>query len=112
MRLLYLTIILGLFVVTFLPVTTAFQSVDLDNSLLPPSIKHPMGTDELGREIYSRVLRGLGLSLRVSIAAWFAALVLGLFIGSLAGYFVNGWFDKTVNWVISLAYILPFMFFL
>ncbi len=110
----YWTMILmaGFFLLSFMPVFTLYQPVDLAGQLSAPSLQHPMGTDELGRDVFTRVVRGFGLSVRVSIAAWLAALGLGLLAGSLAGYFFNSVFDRLTSWMISLAYMLPFMLFL
>ncbi|MGB9750269.1 MAG: oligopeptide ABC transporter permease [Caldisericia bacterium] len=67
------------------------ESFDPDNPLVgeykPPSRLHPFGTDELGRDTLSRVLYGGRISLFVGFASVFSALILGVFVGALAGYY-------------------------
>ncbi len=62
------------------------ESVDLLNRLAPPSAAHPLGTDELGRDVLSRLMRGGQVSLTVALATACVAAVIGTAIGLLAGY--------------------------
>ncbi len=62
-------------------------AVDLLARLAPPSLTHPLGTDELGRDLFLRVLYGGQVSLLVGILAALVAAVIGTAIGLLAGYF-------------------------
>lgn len=78
--------------------------------LLPPgSPGHLWGTDELGRDIISRVIHGLSTTLRVSIMALATALVVGAAVGAVAGRFPGGAIDTAVNWIIDLVLSLPFL---
>jgi peptide/nickel transport system permease protein len=77
---------------------------DLPLRLLGPSPAHWMGTDQLGRDVLSRVLFGARVSLTVSISVVLGAGIIGLAIGSLAGYF-GGWFDRVVNTVLINAFL-------
>jgi peptide/nickel transport system permease protein len=77
---------------------------DLPIRLLGPSPAHWMGTDQLGRDVLSRVLFGARVSLSVSISVVLGAGIIGLAIGSLAGYF-GGWFDRVVNTVLINAFL-------
>lgn len=86
--------------------------VDLQVRLLPPTAEHWMGTDALGRDVLARTVAGTSLSLRVSVAAWLAALGLGLLLGAMAGYYANTPFDWIVSWLIALAYVTPFLILL
>lgn len=61
--------------------------------LQPPSVNHWFGTDQLGRDILSRVLFGGRLSLPAGLMVIIVAGIIGTFIGSLAG-FIGGWFDE------------------
>jgi peptide/nickel transport system permease protein len=77
---------------------------NLPARLASPSGAHWMGTDELGRDIFSRILFGARVSMLVSISVVLGAGILGLAIGSLAGYF-GGWFDRLVNVVFINAFL-------
>lgn len=57
------------------------------SKLLPPSLTHPMGTDELGRDLLSRVMTGTRISLQVAAVVLTFAVVFGTLVGSIAGYF-------------------------
>ena len=61
----------------------------------PPSVAHPMGTDEAGRDLLARLLRGGRVSLAVALAAALTSAVIGTAIGLIAGYY-GGWFDATL----------------
>jgi peptide/nickel transport system permease protein len=63
-----------------------------------------MGTDELGRDILSRIIYGTRVSMLVSVSVVFGAGIIGLAIGSVAGYF-GGWFDGLVNIVLINAFL-------
>ena len=77
---------------------------NLPARLSPPTRAHWMGTDELGRDILSRVLYGARVSMLVSVSVVLGAGLTGLAIGSLAGYF-GGWFDRLVNIVLINAFL-------
>ncbi|MDQ2651980.1 MAG: ABC transporter permease [Chloroflexota bacterium] len=57
------------------------------SKLLPPSLTHPMGTDELGRDLLSRVMAGTRISLQVAVVVLTFAVTFGTLVGSIAGYF-------------------------
>jgi peptide/nickel transport system permease protein len=77
---------------------------DLPARLAAPSSVHWMGTDQLGRDIFSRILFGTRVSMLVSISVVLGAGLIGLAIGSLAGYF-GGWFDRFINVVLINAFL-------
>jgi peptide/nickel transport system permease protein len=72
--------------------------------LVGPSAAHWMGTDELGRDILSRILYGTRISMIVSVSVVLGGGFIGLAVGSLAGYF-GGWFDHLVNIVLINAFL-------
>ena len=77
---------------------------NLPARLAAPSAAHWMGTDELGRDILSRIIYGTRVSMIVSISVVLGAGIVGLAIGALAGYF-GGWFDALVNIVLINAFL-------
>lgn len=78
--------------------------------LLPPGTPgHSWGTDELGRDVLSRVVHGLSTTVLVSIVALVTALLIGTVLGGLAGYFAGGAVDAAVNWAADLVLSLPFL---
>ena len=77
---------------------------NLPARLLAPAAAHWMGTDELGRDILSRIIFGTRVSMLVSVCVVFGAGVIGLAIGAVAGYF-GGWFDRFVNIILINAFL-------
>ena len=80
------------------------SSQDLPARLAAPSAAHWMGTDELGRDVFSRVIFGARVSMLVSVCVVLGAGILGLFLGAVAGYF-GGWFDNFVNIILINAFL-------
>jgi peptide/nickel transport system permease protein len=78
--------------------------IDLPNRLNPPSASHWAGTDELGRDILSRLIFGARISLLVGSSVVLASLTIGLIIGSIAGYY-GGAIDRFVNVVLMNAFL-------
>jgi peptide/nickel transport system permease protein len=77
---------------------------NLPARLESPSHSHWMGTDELGRDVFSRILYGARVSMLVSVCVVFGAGLTGLAIGSLAGYW-GGWLDRIVNIILINAFL-------
>jgi peptide/nickel transport system permease protein len=78
--------------------------IDLPNRLEPPTRAHWAGTDELGRDILSRLIFGARISLLVGSCVVLTSLSLGLIIGSIAGYYGGG-IDRFVNVVLMNAFM-------
>jgi peptide/nickel transport system permease protein len=78
--------------------------IDLPNRLALPSTAHWCGTDELGRDILSRVIYGSRISMLVGSCVVAASLALGLIVGSIAGYY-GGRIDRFVNVVVMNAFL-------
>jgi peptide/nickel transport system permease protein len=78
--------------------------IDLPARLSPPSAAHWCGTDELGRDILSRLIYGSRISMLVGSSVVAASLSLGLIIGSLAGYY-GGRLDRFINIVVMNAFL-------
>lgn len=79
-------------------------SQNLSVRLSPPAGGHWMGTDELGRDILSRILYGARVSMLVSVSVVLGAGLVGLAVGALAGYW-GGWIDRLVNIVLINAFL-------
>ena len=96
------------FLAAFAPYMTHFSYEDQSvfHRLEGPSWMHWMGTDGLGRDLYSRILYGARMSLAVGIFTAAFALVVGTFFGAVAGYF-GGWIDRTLMRIVDLFYIFP-----
>lgn len=93
------------------PAISPSEGIRIAERLRPPSLAHPMGTDELGRDLLARVLAGGRLSLLVGIAATGLALTIGITVGTIAGY-VGGWVDNVLMRLVDLALSLPDLFLL
>jgi peptide/nickel transport system permease protein len=74
-----------------------------------PSAEHPMGTDNMGRDILSRVIWGTRVSLIFAFGTAGVALVVGLFLGALPGYY-GGWFDDLVSRFVEFFLVIPRLF--
>jgi peptide/nickel transport system permease protein len=94
------------------PVATALgidpHAVDLLERLVGPNATHPLGTDELGRDVLFRLLEGGRVSLSIGIAAAVAAAALGTAIGLVAGY-VGGWTDRVLMRANDALIALPLL---
>jgi len=78
--------------------------LDLNARLLPPSHAHLFGTDELGRDIFSRTIYGARISLTVAVSVVAISLVIGLITGALAGFY-GGWLDAVINIYVMNAFL-------
>ncbi len=81
-------------------------STSLGDRNLSPDWDHPFGTDWLGRDMWTRTLHGLSLSLRVGLLAAGISAVLGTILGVLSGS-LGGWVDGVITWIIDLFMSLP-----
>lgn len=79
---------------------------DLYNRLQPPSLEHPMGTDDFGRDILSRIIFGARISLRIGLVAITAALAVGTVLGLWAGYW-GGAIDTVIMRLMDLLLAFP-----
>ncbi|MDQ1613063.1 MAG: peptide/nickel transport system permease protein [Pyrinomonadaceae bacterium] len=93
-------VVVGLFVLmaVFAPLIATHDvgETDLLNRYAAPSAAHWLGTDATGRDVFSRVIYGARISLRVGLVVVFVSTFIGTIIGALAGYY-GGWIDRIVN---------------
>lgn len=87
-----------------------YEQQDLLNTFSPPSGKHWLGTDQLGRDLLVRLLFGGRVSLGVGLAATFVALTIGVVYGAVAGFF-GGKLDALMMRTVDIIYSLPFAIF-
>ncbi|HHY48286.1 MAG TPA: ABC transporter permease [Alphaproteobacteria bacterium] len=78
----------------------------LSERLLPPSAEHWMGTDELGRDIWSRVIYGAQITLAIVILVAVLSAPVGLVLGAVAGYF-GGWIDRALMGLTDIFLSMP-----
>lgn len=83
-----------------------FLSQDLNARNLAPSLSHFFGTDDLGRDVFSRVIYGTRTAFLVAIVVTFIAVVIGVTLGALAGFF-GGWLDRIVMWLTDMTMSIP-----
>jgi peptide/nickel transport system permease protein len=82
------------------------NDVDVPNALQPPSGEHWFGTDELGRDVLSRVLVATQASMRVAVVSVAFAVVVGVTVGVIAGY-RSGWVDTVFMRVVDVMFAFP-----
>ncbi len=84
------------------------NDIDVVNALQPPSGAHLFGTDELGRDVFSRVVLSARISLMVGLVAVGIALVVGVAVGLVAGFF-GGWLDTVIMRSADVLFAFPIL---
>ncbi|TAN41533.1 MAG: ABC transporter permease [Nitrospirae bacterium] len=105
-------IVAALFLVAVLaPVISPYNPNDIDrfHILEKPGIHHPLGTDDLGRDILSRMIWGARISLSVGFVAVGIATLIGILFGAIAGYY-GGWPDMIITRFIDIMLSIPTFF--
>jgi len=104
-------LVLGVFVVAILaPWLSPYDpsKIDIRHILVGPSLEHPFGTDDLGRDVLSRMIHGTRVSLEVGFVAIGIATIIGIIIGAIAGYYgglVDAAFMRFVDIMLSIPTI-------
>jgi len=83
--------------------------IDIHSILLPPSLSHLMGTDGLGRDVFSRMLYGSRISLLVGFVAVGIATLIGTFLGAIAGFY-RGYIDSIIMRFVDIMLSIPTFF--
>lgn len=101
-------LILLVFSAIFGPLITPHDPTAIDplQALKPPSLAHPFGTDNLGRDLLSRVIAGARVSLSLAVITGLAAMLIGVVVGAVSGY-AGGWIDATIMRVVDLLLAFP-----
>ncbi len=92
----------------FAPLVTqySYETQSMSEILQPPSARHWMGTDSLGRDLYSRIVYGARMSLSVGLLTALFALIFGTVTGAVAGY-AGRWVDTVLMRIVDIFYIFP-----
>ncbi len=110
-------IVFGLVVIIFMYTVAIFAPViathnpneihlEPNKRLLPPSIGHVLGTDDLGRDLFSRMVYGARISLSIGFIAVLIMLLIGIILGVIAGYY-GGWVDGAIMRLIEVMLCFP-----
>lgn len=102
----YLVVIAGLAVLAPVITHTSPNQQDLLSRLEPPSAQHWLGTDEAGRDEYTRLVYGARISLFISICGTIGGLIIGTVLGLVSGYF-GGWIDHIAMRLVDILYAFP-----
>lgn len=85
------------------------SAIDVSQSLQPPSLAHPLGTDDLGRGVLLRLLYGARISLLVGFVAVGISCLIGIILGALAGYY-GKWIDTLIMRFVDIMLCFPTFF--
>jgi len=102
-------IVLGMFLIgaVFAPLISPYDPNEMTLDMMSgPSASHILGTDDLGRDLFSRVLWGTQISLFVGVSTVAISLIAGVFLGVVAGYY-GGWIDMIIMRYIDLQWAFP-----
>ena len=103
-------VIMGTFLLTaiFAPLLTPYDPIKQELVLRrrPPSQEHPLGRDDLGRDILSRIIYGARTSLQIGVMSVGFAIVIGAVVGAIAGY-LGGWVDNIVMRLMDIMLAFP-----
>ena len=101
-------IVLLLVSAIFAPIIARYEydAQSLKDMLKPPSAENPLGTDEFGRDIFSRIIYGTRISLQVGFIAVGLSLMIGVVLGALAGYY-GGVVDYIISAITDIAWAFP-----
>ncbi|MFA6549397.1 MAG: ABC transporter permease [Candidatus Margulisiibacteriota bacterium] len=103
-------LIIFLLIAIFAPVIARYNPDEMvDSPTLAPSMTHFFGTDDLGRDIFSRAVYGARISLTVGIVAVFISITIGTLFGALAGYY-GGWVDGIIMRFVDIMLAFPSIF--
>ena len=107
----FLVIVFLVFLAVFGPYITPYDpyKIDVNSVLLPPSAKHPFGTDDLGRDVLSRMILGARVSVEVGLVAVGISTAIGTILGAISGYY-GGWVDYLIMRFVDIMLCFPTFF--
>jgi ABC-type dipeptide/oligopeptide/nickel transport system permease subunit len=103
---LIICILIGVAVSVDLVAPYSYKAQNLNEMNSAPSKTHWMGTDEFGRDVFSRILHGSRISVYVGVVSVGLSVIIGVVLGALAGYY-GGWLDQVLSVVTDLTWSLP-----
>lgn len=107
-------IVIGLIILVaiFAPLLAPYDpyTTDIYNKLSKPTPEHIMGTDSIGRDVFSRIIYGTRISLLVGVICEAIAVPIGVILGCIAGYY-GGWLDSIISRLIEVLGSFPFIIF-
>lgn len=95
-------------VAIFAPMIAPYDPIEQNMEIMldPPSLKHPLGTDEFGRDMLSRIIYGAQISLAIGTVGVLIAVIFGVALGTIAGYF-GGWIDSVIMRIMDIFMAFP-----
>ncbi len=104
-------IVIVFFIAIFAPFLSPYDpgKTDVSLKLKPPSFQHYLGTDQLGRDVFSRMLYGSQISLSVGFVAVGISILIGILVGAMAGY-KGGWVDSLLMRFVDIMLSFPSFF--
>lgn len=84
------------------------DQLDFANQSAPPSLSHLFGTDDTGRDVFTRALYGLRTDLAVAVLITYIAVPIGILAGAVAGFF-GGWVDMVISRIVDVIVAIPFV---
>lgn len=109
------TSFIGLLIILILIITAIFApliathsttEIDIINRYQPPSVEHWLGTDALGRDIFSRIVYGTRISIQIGLIAVGISMIIGVTLGGMAGYF-GRWVDQIIMRLVDILLAFP-----
>lgn len=88
-----------------------YDGTDFEAIMQPPTLKHPFGTDLLGRDVFVRTMYGARISLSIGFVTALINMVIGILYGGIAGYF-GGWVDMIMMRIVDILCAIPSLLYL
>ncbi len=109
----FVIVFLFLVLAVFAQIITKYDptAIVVEDALLAPSADHWLGTDQLGRDVFTRLVFGARISLSVGFIAVGIATLIGVILGSIAGYY-RGWLDSAIMRFVDIMLCFPVFFLL